>query len=696
MQTEDTPTQEQLDSQQLTFANGVLSAINARESEFEKGWWVQAKNADAIYTADKDLKVDDVPYNILYSNTEVLMPSLYSATPKPDIRGRYRNVDVKPIPEVLERFLKVASDPSSPGADTFDSSMRDCVLSALVPGMGYVRLRYVENAAFPIIFESGHYKTLIWGKATRWAKVPWLAFKHTMKRDAMFKQFDIPEEEQSTGYVPSSESEDDKDTCDVFEFWDKKTRKVYFLCDQWNKKLLRTTEDPLGLENFFPTPGLMMMTMRTNKFLPIPLYNYYKNQAEELNRVSIRLNKVLSAIRVKGAYNGLLGDDLKKLLDASMMDNELIAATEAGLLAQSGGFDKHIWLLPIENFIAVATQLYQAREAIKQVIYEITGISDIIRGSSVASETATAQDLKAKWGTVRLRRMQTVVAEYARDLFRMAVDCGSDKLPPQEWAKITQMSEIPTTEQQNLARQQLQHDQMLQQQMAASQPPPVPPQPGQPPQQPPPQPPPPDPKLVSAASSPTWEMILGKVKQDNNRTFIVNIQTSSTIDIDTAQDKSEVNEFMAAMGQLLPGLQGFISLGPTGLDAAKEILAGVCSRYKFGIEIADSIRNIQAPPPPPPEPPKGPPPPTPAELQANEAIAQQKIAKAASDSQVMQAQTQLAMAEIENQKAMLGIAVQEAQLRLQGQRDKLAADKEMASIKLAQARAPKPAPASPQ
>jgi hypothetical protein len=675
---------EQKDAEQLKFYNSALSAILTREKEFETGWWKEAEAAEGIYVADKATKAENTPYNILYSNTEVLLPSLYSATPKPDIRTRYKEQELKPIPDVVQRFLTVAADPANPGGDSFDSAMQDAVLNSLVPGMGYVRLRYVENAAFPLKYESGHFKTLIWGKGSRWAKVPWIAFKVPMRREQMLEQFGKTPEEAAEHYKPSDESEDNKDTCCVYEFWDRKTGKVYFLCDEWTEKMLRTDEDPLGLENFFPTPGLLSMTVRSGKFLPIPLYNYYREQADELNRVSVRLIRVLSAIRVRGVYNGLLGEDLKNLLADDQMENALIAAQEAALLAQSGGIDKHIWLLPIEQLITVAKELYAAREAVKQVIYEITGISDIIRGSSSPSETATAQDLKNKWGTVRLRRMQSVVANYARDLFRMSIDCASERVPVDKWAEITQLTQIPTNEQKAVAKQQLDY-------LKASQPPVMP---GQ-------QPPPPPPeaqKLLSQLASPSWEEITGKIKNDQNRTFLINIQTSSTIDLDTAQDKADVNEFMNAMGQLLPGLQGFVQLGPTGLEAAKEILKQVCLRYKFGIDIADTIAAIEAPPPEQTAE-KGPPPPTPEEMEAVKITAQAKIMKASSDMRVAQAQEQAALAKVEHEKQMMGIAFQEAQLRLAEARSKMASDAVMRDIKAksakAAAEAPKPPAAKP-
>ena len=163
---QETPTDEQQEAAQLKFAMSALSAIKTREQEFEKGWWKQAEDAEKMYTADSNQQEKDVPYNILYSNTEVLLPSLYSATPKPDIRTRFRGMDLKPLPDMVQRFLTVASDPASPGGESFDGAMTECVLSSLVPGMGYVRLRYVEGRNFPLVYEAGHFKTLIWGKAS--------------------------------------------------------------------------------------------------------------------------------------------------------------------------------------------------------------------------------------------------------------------------------------------------------------------------------------------------------------------------------------------------------------------------------------------------------------------------------------------------------------------------------------------------
>jgi hypothetical protein len=40
------------------------------------------------------------------------------------------------------------------------------------------------------------------------------------------------------------------------------------------------------------------------------------------------------------------------------------------------------------------------------MIYEVTGISDIVRGQGNAQETATAQEIKSQWGSLRIRKLQ--------------------------------------------------------------------------------------------------------------------------------------------------------------------------------------------------------------------------------------------------------------------------------------------------
>jgi hypothetical protein len=570
--TKEAPEKEESAADENTEARKLLDSIKSREKFFESGWWKDAERATELYNCEKDDPKN--PYNILYSNTEVLKPSLYSATPKPDVRTRFLDSPSTPLTKLVENLLIVFSDTSSPGYESLDLSMGDATSSSLIAGLGFIRLRHYPDRPFPLCTESGHYKGLIWAAGRKWAKLPWIAFRHELTKEELFKQFNISPDGEGD-YQPEDSSDDEDKSADknksiVYEVWVKEDREVKFLCEDWAPVLLKETPDPMKLEGFYPTPGLLLMTSKPGRIIPTPLYSYYRNQAEELNRVTARLNKVLAAIKVRGAYNSLLGKELAQMLSDDQMENALIPAEESGLLAQNGGFDKQIWLLPIEKLVEVATQLYQARIQIKQVIYEITGLSDIIRGSSIASETATAQNLKNKWGSIRLRDMQKSVASYVRDIYRLVVDASVQLIPPEQWKAITS-APLLTESEKAIAAQQAMYNQML----------------GRPV----------DPAVAQSLQQPTIEEILKKISSDASRAYTINVQSDSTIDLDTATDKQEVIEFMNAMGQVMAGLQPLASLGPTGLEAAKAILIATCQRFKFGLGIVDSLKAVQQPPP---------------------------------------------------------------------------------------------------
>ena len=80
---------------------------------------------------------------------------------------------------------------------------------------------------------------------------------------------------------------------------------------------------------------------------------------------------------------------------------------------------------------AALQQLYVAREQTKQTIYEITGISDVLRGASDANETLGAQQLKANFGNLRLKQSQGDVARFASDLFRLKAQIICRFYPPE-------------------------------------------------------------------------------------------------------------------------------------------------------------------------------------------------------------------------------------------------------------------------
>lgn len=591
------------------------------------------KQGESIIEINNGEKPDKIPFNILYSNTETLVPALYSQTPRPIVKRRF-NQDEKPVVEAAEkagtRMLEYLLDTNTEGYEKFDDSMMDAVLDAVLPGRGVTQIKFdaemevietevgIEGEETEIEVEevtervkwafvctdSKKWDRVYFGFAHKWSDVSWIAFEDYLDEEECTKIFG----EEKAKELKYTENEDDEETGDtgekssiktaiIYQIWDKSDKKVKWISPQYDG-YLKEQVDPLQITGFFPIPKPLMLHRKSNNMMPTALYTMYENQAKELNRITVRLNKILEAIKVRGVYDGAFGDDLEKILDGD--DNDLIP-TEKGASLIEGGFDKAIWLMPVGELVGVAQQLFAAREECKRVIYEITGLSDIIRGQSKASETLGAQQIKASWGTMRLKNMQKEVQHYVRDTLRIMLDVASMKIPERFWPKITGLP-YPTDEERDRAKmelqmlqQQMQQQTMLhqkqQQQMAqmaqssGQQPPPM-----QPLQQ---QPIPPE--LIALAESPSWSEILEVLKDDFTRSYKIDIETNSTLDVEATEDKQQVGEFMNAMAQFMNGIQPMIQDGSMPFGAMKSMLLEVTRRYRFGMDVENEIKSMQEP-----------------------------------------------------------------------------------------------------
>jgi hypothetical protein len=204
------------------------------------------------------------------------------------------------------------------------------------------------------------------------------------------------------------------------------------------------------------------------------------------------------------------------------------------------------------------------------VIYEITGISDILRGATQASETATAQQIKNQWGTLRLKRMQGEVARYIRDLLRLMLELAATKLSEETWAKVTGLPFVTSTQ-----RQQLE----MQAQMIAASGQPLPP------------------PLQQQLAQPVWAQILELLKDDTMRAYRIDIETNSTVEPEAAEDQKAIADLLGMLGQYLNGVGPLVAKGVMPFEAAQSMMLAIARRFRFGQEIEDSLKAMKPPPP---------------------------------------------------------------------------------------------------
>lgn len=565
-----------------------IADAQKREKDFRK----KAKEIINLYENEKS---EQYPYNILYSNTETLQSALYNSPPRPEVQRRFKDKDLlgKLASTSISRFLEFFMDSNDREYSDFDSMIGLAVEEALVPGRGLTRFKVdgeikVTDAgerdvsSMSICGEEVPWDRLHFGYAKTWAKVPWIAFDLFMTKDELKENFgdewaariplDVLKKEDSDRMEESNSPEDLGETrlARICEIWDKVARQVIFIAPSFKDSVIKQVDDPLQLSGFFPIPRPLVLKKKLSSLTPIPIYTYYEEQAKELNRITVRINRIVKALKVRGFYDASL-QGIEKVLEAG--DNTLLPAENCAALQDGKTLEKSLWLMPIEKLVAVLQQLYIQREQIKVIIQELTGVADIMRGSSRASETLGAQELKAQWGGLRLRSMQKQVQVYVRDCLRIVAELGFKHLPADLLLQMTNL-DIPT--QVMKAQAELEYQLQVQQAQQIGQ-----------------QPPPPPPIL----QAPAWEDVISLCQDDIHRNFKVDIETDSTIQADSTQERQEMGEFLNSLAQFLNGAMPLVQGQILPFEVMKSILGAVTRRFKFGREVEDSLESMQPPPP---------------------------------------------------------------------------------------------------
>lgn len=554
-----------------------------------KDWKKDVEEALEIYQAKKR-KANS--FNILWANTETLRPAIYNSLPRPDVRKRFDDPDKAgaAAAEMLERALTYSLDVY--GAD---GVFRMSALDAVLAGRAVARVRYVpafsgseESPGAEIVEGTQHeeieseqcvpehvqWDDFLHGPGKTWAEVTWVAFRHRMTRTQLKERF--PE----VGALVEMDAAEDEEikkadeivantfkTAEVWEIWDKDSRQAIFIATGHKEQPLAELDDPLGLIGFFPVPEPVFAIEKTDTLVPSTPYSMYREQANELSLISGRIAKITAALKLRGIYDSTIGE-MKKLMDAG--DNVLIPAENLTVLLEKGSIEKAIWMMPIGDAASVLTVLEGQRAACKQVIYEITGISDIVRGASNANETATAQQIKAQFGTIRLQRLQREFQRYVRDITRMMAEVIGEKFQPEGLMAMTSM-QMPTEQQvqRQVMQVQQQYAMAAQQAKATGQQAPQPPQ----------LPPPPV----------TIDAVMQVLRSDLQRQYRVDIETDSTIQAMEGADQAAISALLTGIGGFVQSVAPAVQGGIIPAEAAKALLSSIVRKFKLGSEVDDAF-----------------------------------------------------------------------------------------------------------
>jgi hypothetical protein len=526
-------------------------------------------------------------YNMLYSSTETMRPSLYAQTPKCEVKQRHRdraNPVVAAACGLIESTIGYAIEEVD-----FDEVLENAIEDYMLPGMGVVWVRYepvmkdqtdstgnkvpkeggeegeyeqvVDNELLHLDYKS--WKDVLFGPCRTWKELPWGAKREYMDKESVAKRFgqDIANKLEYSDQQANKGSGDrnpvvaDKQTA-VWEIWDQRTRKVIWIADGY-ADVLDQKDDPLRLKGFFPFPKPLRAISNTRTFVPRPFYSQYQSQAEELDNLTSRIRHLTNALNVRGVFDGSV-TQLQALLSPNG-GNKMVPVENWHQFIGQSGVNGAIQWVPIDMIVKVLMELYNARDKAKNEIYEITGFSDITRGLSKASETLGAQQIKQDWAGGRLKIMQKEVQRFCRDIIRIMAEIACEHFTDETFALYSGFDLPPQVP--GMGHNGGPPLDPMPQAAPGPQGAPQPPQaPGQPPAPPgapvgpqaapmgPPAPPPLTPQQQAVMA---FKTALGLLRKERERCANIGIETDSTILPDEENERKDRLEFLGQIGAFL-------------------------------------------------------------------------------------------------------------------------------------------------
>lgn len=512
-------------------------------------------------------------FNIFWSNVQTLAPATYSRRPKVEVSRRFRDADpvARLAGQILERALQYEID----CRDDFHQTMQAVVLDRLLPGRGVAWVRYepafrqestqnvdelgnvVEQEVEVLADERTpvdyvYWKDFLTSPARTWADVEWIARRVMFHKDHLHQRFgetttqfggnlakvnfayEGPDQDSK---VQSAEpSKMDSRRALVWEIWDKTNKRLIWVSKGYDFPL-DVREDVLEIDDFWPIPRPLTATTTNDKLLPVADYVIYQEQVRELDSLSIRISALQRALRVVGVYDATQ-QSLKDIL-SSDTENQMIPVPSWAAFAEKGGLKSSVDFLPLATVVQVLQGLYDARDRTKQLVYEITGMADIVRGATVASETLGAQQIKARFANLRLSSRQGQVAEFVTAVLRIKAEIMCQQYSPETLIRIASAEQIKEAMD--------------------------------------------DPSRIEPA--------IALLKDEKTRQYRIEVMASSLVEADEVEERGKRNDFMSVVSNFMNGAKNISAGVPEMMPVVLEMLKFVVRGYPVGRGLESTIET---------------------------------------------------------------------------------------------------------
>ena len=586
----------------------ILDVLQQSERVFEK-WEFACARIDDIYSKRRTIDYgegwndgwNDGELDLFWASYEILKPAIYARPPKPVVSTQFKDRD--PVKSKTAELLERVS------VSNFDRSNIDDVMievrdDLIFTNRGVMWLTYEsKNGDQCVHIEHLDRNDFRHEPARKWSEVGWVARRAWMTRKALKKRFSKSSGDAYMSVNLSNRKErDDVDGANdkskkgsVWEVWHKADNRVYWVSEGVDV-ILDEGEPHLKLKDFFPCPRPAYGTLARRTLVPVPDYERYAVHFNKIDSLTARIYLLLDKVKMKGLIpaGGDIGDAVNELIRSD--DDELLIGVPAAAMTGTGG--QFVAWLPIAELAQAIQGLIEARSRLIDDFYQLSGISDIMRGATESEETLGAQQLKTQFGSVRVRQKIDELQRIAADAVRIAAEIiaenfsketliemaqmkissksdiekqikGIEKAAEQELkalgdkakqaAQQMQGQQLPPEAMQQAEQQLQQAQQQIIQKYA--------------------------PMLQAAQAEVPLDEIMKLLRDDKSRCFAFEIASDSTVMTDEIAEKQSRNEFLTTFAGASQSLMSMAAMGEAGAALAGGMLSFVLGPYRVGREL---------------------------------------------------------------------------------------------------------------
>ena len=577
-------------------------SINQRYKAEEK----MASVASTAATQNLSRKI-----NILWSNTQVIQPTLFSRVPSPVVQRRHGDQDVvaRVSSDFLQRALMCHMEDGN-WFDTYNRATLDLILFGrgvpwvvYKPEFGMVQSQDPETGE-PVFDDKGEpvmeervvdekikilyvfFDDFAHAVLKTWDEVKemgWVARKVTMNKEQGIKRFGDKFEEVPLKHYRVADNNANKGGGDrggepdrgekvavIWEWWNAPDKKVYWFSTDYVTEFLDVKDDTLGLDEFLPCPQPLFGTLTNDTLIPVQEFAQYQHLADEVDYITMRINDLIPTLRLFGVYDGSVGDLGRVFNPENLGKDVLIPIKGKSQLNKDGSvggtsLEGAIVWVPIREAAYLLNALFDVRDRAIAMIEQISGTADLHRSVVDPREKLGQSKIKMESASKRIRIRRQLIENSLRDCIRIVAEIMIKHFKPERLRGKGGFDYIME----------------VQQEAAKAE----------------------DPEF---AVSQMFEAVMNLLSQDHLRSYRLDIETDSTIIEDQEEEKAKRVEFLEYVGgfvrDIFPVMKEMPELAPL---ATKTLMFGargfrVGSALEFEIEkFAQMVESgaIQAPPP---------------------------------------------------------------------------------------------------